>query len=96
MIRRGRRITTNSAVVYWASATGSQVRFGFVVSKAVGNAVARNRVRRRLKAISSDTLSDIPSGTDVVIRALPGSASASWSTLNSEITGALSKGKARA
>ncbi|TQL46544.1 ribonuclease P protein component [Homoserinimonas aerilata] len=29
-------------------------RFGFIVSKAVGNAVVRNRVRRRLKAICSE------------------------------------------
>ena len=31
-------------------------RFGFTASKKVGNAVARNRARRRLKAAASDVL----------------------------------------
>ena len=33
-----------------------QPRVGFTVSKRVGNAVKRNRVRRRLKSIASDVL----------------------------------------
>jgi ribonuclease P protein component len=44
------------------------VRFGFTVSKKVGNAVERNRVRRRLKEIvrRSDT-NRMPSGYDYVL-----------------------------
>lgn len=51
---------------------GLDPRVGFVVSKAVGNAVARNRVKRRLRHLSRDLLDTTPEGTLLVVRALPG------------------------
>lgn len=42
---------------------------GFVVSKKVGNAVVRNRTKRRLRHIVRDLEAPFP--TDVVVRALP-------------------------
>ena len=74
---------------------GDAVRFGFIVSKAVGNAVVRNRVRRRLKAVAINLLDSLPAGSDVVVRALPASAQASWVTLNTEISDVVNKGMAR-
>lgn len=46
-------------------------RVGFVVSKRVGNAVARNRVKRRLRHLSRPKLAGLPTGAHVVVRALP-------------------------
>jgi ribonuclease P protein component len=60
-------------------------RFGFIVTKAVGNAVTRNLVKRRLRAASFDALKTMAQGTDVVVRALPASAHAGWTTLHTEI-----------
>ncbi|BDZ48684.1 ribonuclease P protein component [Frondihabitans sucicola] len=74
------------------SARAPEVRFGFIVAKTVGNAVVRNTVRRRLKAIAHEKLSVLPQGTDVVIRALPGSIEVPWSTLLEEITEVIDKG----
>jgi ribonuclease P protein component len=48
---------------------GRQV--GFVVSKAVGPAVRRNRVRRRLRHLALARLDELPVRTLVVVRALP-------------------------
>lgn len=48
-------------------------RVGFVVSKKVGNAVVRNRVKRRLRHLVRDL--EVPFSADVVVRALPPSAS---------------------
>ena len=45
---------------------------GFVVSKKVGNAVNRNRVKRRLRHMARDLES--PFAADVVVRALPDAA----------------------
>lgn len=61
-------------------------RFGFIISKQVGNAVIRNTVRRRLKAVCAAVIADVPEGTDVVIRALPASASATFADLDADVT----------
>ena len=47
------------------------VRVGFVVSKAVGDAVTRNRVKRRLRHLVAEHLVPSAAGLDVVVRALP-------------------------
>ncbi|MFJ6134133.1 ribonuclease P protein component [Janibacter terrae] len=51
-------------------------RVGLVVSKAVGNAVTRTRVKRRLRAQAASLLPSLPAGTDVVVRANPAAADA--------------------
>ena len=50
---------------------GQPPRVGFVVSKAVGNAVVRNRVKRVLRALMSVRIDQRPEGVDVVVRANP-------------------------
>ncbi len=64
-------------------------RFGFIVSKGVGNAVTRNLVKRRLREAGAETLRDRPTGVDVVVRALPAAASADWPTLRGDYASAL-------
>jgi ribonuclease P protein component len=51
------------------------VRVGFVVARSIGNAVTRNRVRRRLQHLAAAQLEQTPAGTDLVVRALPRAAS---------------------
>ena len=51
-------------------------RFGLIVSKAVGPAVVRHRVARRLRHICAGVVDELPTSADVVIRALPGAADA--------------------
>lgn len=89
VVRRGRGTTTPFAVIYRApSPTTEGPRFGFIVSAQLGNAVYRNRVRRRLRAICSEA-SFVPAEQDIVIRALPAAADADWDTLRAEIDGGL-------
>jgi len=72
-------------------ARSEPARVGFVVNKAVGNAVLRNRVHRRLRAVMAARLSDLPPGSLTVVRALPSSASASYDDLVADVDGALSR-----
>ncbi len=55
---------------------GLPPRVGFVVSRTVGNAVVRNRTRRRLRALVASRLAVVPAGTDLVVRANPAAATA--------------------
>lgn len=71
-------------------------RFGFIVAKTVGNAVTRNSVRRRLKAIAHGLLTEVPTGHDVVIRALPAAAQATWPTLLGDVSRSLARGLEKA
>jgi ribonuclease P protein component len=85
-VRKGRRVGTPHALLYLTHTdAGSPTRIGFIVSKAVGNAVNRNLVTRRLRSIGREVVVARPTGTDLVIRALPGSQGVSWTTLQSEI-----------
>ena len=60
-------------------------RVGFVVSKAVGGAVVRNRVRRRLRHLVRDHLSELGPGSELVVRALPAAAEKSTAELGTEL-----------
>jgi ribonuclease P protein component len=59
-----------------ASAPQAPARVGFVVSKAVGSAVVRNRVKRQLRHLVRARLGELPVGTLVVVRANPAAAKA--------------------
>lgn len=66
-------------------------RVGFVVSKAIGGAVLRNQVKRRLRGLLSDRLTGIPAGVDVVVRAQPACAGLSSQTLAEDLDRLLAK-----
>jgi ribonuclease P protein component len=74
---------------------GQPPRVGFVVSKAVGGAVVRNRTKRRLRALMAARVGVLPNGTDVVIRANPVVAQANSALLSVELDTLLSKVTAR-
>ena len=61
------------------------VRVGFVVSKAVGNAVIRNRVKRRLRSLVREQLTLLSDAAALVVRALPPAADASSAELRSDL-----------
>ncbi len=68
---------------------GGAPRAGFVVSKAVGNAVVRHRVTRRLRHLVRPRLDQLPPGALLVVRALPPSATASSAELADDLDSGL-------
>ena len=69
VLRRGKKFPVNGGLIAISPTDAAEpLRFGFVVSKAVGNAVVRNTVKRRLRAASSGLVHDFHGG-DVVVRA---------------------------
>ncbi len=65
-----------------------------MVSKAVGNAVIRNRVKRRLRHLIRERLSLLPDSGVLVVRALPASAGASYADLAADLAHTLGRVKA--
>lgn len=64
--------------------TLGRARLGLSVSKRVGTAVKRNRVRRRLKEIFHSAIKNLQGDVDLVISVRPGAAEASFEELNTE------------
>jgi ribonuclease P protein component len=94
-IRRGRRGVTATVVVHSAPATGllSTSIVGFVVSRAVGSAVVRNRVKRRLRHLVREEWDAIAPGTRLVVRATPEAGAASYHRLGTDLRLALDRAK---
>jgi ribonuclease P protein component len=66
-------------------------RIGFVVSKAVGPAVTRNLVKRRLRHLCRERIETLPPGSLLVVRALPPAAQASYDELATELDRCLAR-----
>lgn len=75
MVRDGVRAGRHTLVVHARRTDDPPSRAGFVVSKAVGDAVTRNRVKRQLRHLVAARLPHTPQPVAVVVRALPAAAS---------------------
>jgi ribonuclease P protein component len=82
--RSGRKLLTGHLLLGGAG-PDEPPRVGFVVSKAVGKAVARNKVRRRLRALVRGYLPVLPGGSLLVVRAHPQAATARQVDLAAEL-----------
>ena len=86
MVRGGRRAGADLLVVHVASHDRPDpVRVGFVVGRAVGNSVLRHRVQRRLRHLCRERLADLPRGSEIVVRALPPAADATYAELGAAL-----------
>jgi ribonuclease P protein component len=91
-VRHGQKAGRTRLVVHVLpdASSGDVPTVGFVVSKAVGSAVERNRVKRRLRHLMRGHHVDrLPTGTRVVVRALPAAADASSGSLAADLEQAL-------
>jgi ribonuclease P protein component len=73
----------------------SASRIGYTVSRRVGNAVVRNRVRRRLKEIVRLSQDGLAPQVDYVVIAFPTAAKQSYDVLRMELLCLLKRIKAR-
>lgn len=108
-VRRGRRIGRKTLVLHILDTanpggeikTDTQIarfggpRIGLVVSKAVGNAVTRHAVSRKLRHVMAAAAEDLPTTMDIVVRALPASATATSEELSHDVHSALASYKRR-
>jgi ribonuclease P protein component len=78
--RRGRSVSTRFLTLYWFSredeSLAADARLGLAVPKAVGSAVVRNRIKRRLREAFRPRLPELPQDRDYVLVVRPGLAEA--------------------
>lgn len=79
--RHGTRLRTRYFTVYAYRRGESAPRLGLAVGKAIGIAVVRNRVKRRLRELFRRHKVIVPRGYDLFVRAGPASAAASYAAL---------------
>jgi ribonuclease P protein component len=89
-VRAGQRAGRTTLVVHLQHRDAdAPPRAGFVVSRAVGGAVTRNRVQRRLRHLVRDRIDQLPAGSMLVVRALPAAATATYVQLAEDLATAL-------
>ena len=67
------------------------VRVGFTASRKVGNAVARNRARRRLRAVAREVLDHAEPGNDFVLIARPATVDRDYQALVADLVAGLKR-----
>lgn len=95
-VRQGRRSAAPTLVLHLLLTEDDpgSVQVGFVVSKAVGPAVVRNRVKRRLRHQAREHLAmleTLPGAAVLVVRALPAAAGATYEELGVDLTRCLQR-----
>lgn len=100
VLKRRRRVSDRDIVVHFVvhdnpqtdtRMRGAQRRIGLAVSKAVGNAVVRNTVKRRFRVLAREYEDALPRYCDVVMRAKPSAASADFQALDHQVESLFSK-----
>jgi ribonuclease P protein component len=97
VLRRGRPSSTQTIAVFALPARAdraSQAKVGFVITKKVGKAVERNRLRRRCKAIIDEI--QLQNGIWLVVQCRPGASALAYAELRKQLTATVRESVRRA
>ena len=89
--RAGKRLSSSHFTVFVRPNELDLSRFGFSIKKALGGAVVRNRIRRRLREMVRCHRQEIPLGWDVVIHPKSKVATGEFAKLAEELVRVLQK-----
>ena len=83
--RAGKRRSSSHFTIFFRANEQPQSRFGFSIKKALGGAVVRNRIRRRLREMVRCHRLEIPAGWDIVIHPKSTVARAEFAALTADL-----------
>ncbi|MCA1906681.1 MAG: ribonuclease P protein component [Desulfarculus sp.] len=81
-LQRARRVNQRQILFLWRPNGLAFSRLGLTVSRRVGGAVVRNRIKRRLREIFRRAGADLPRGIDLVAVARPEAAGLDFAALH--------------
>ena len=88
VVSRGKRASGDFATLHYKPAEDN--KFAIIVSKTVGNAVVRNSVKRRMRAILADHKQHSPA-VHAAFRMRPSAATAEFRDLSKEVSNLLER-----
>lgn len=89
--RRGKSVGARGAALVYCTARHNSLRVGFAVGKKVGNAVVRNKVKRRMREAFARQLPYVKTGYDLIFIARSEARDESFASLLRTITYLLKK-----
>lgn len=94
--RKGRKIVTRTLILQVMPCPHGTLRTGFTATRKLGNAVTRNRVKRRLRAVAAEVLpQQALSGYDYVLIGRGATADCPYAQLVNDLGYALKKAGVR-
>lgn len=94
--RGAQSVTTPHFKIVRGQGPGAGARLGLIVPRRVGGAVARNRVKRLIRAWFRVARPELPPGLDLIVIARPGAEQLAFEALAAEVSGALARPGRRA
>ena len=91
IFKNGKTVSMAHFAITYHSANGKYPRIGFSVSKIVGKAYARNKVKRRLRAVVRENINSFTKNYNYIVRAKAGSYELSFDELYSEIVALIAR-----
>ena len=85
MYRRARSLCADCLVLYYRKNKNENLRLGITVTKKVGKAVVRNRIRRRIKEVFNEFSDKIPPCYDIIIVSRAKAAECDYSEIKSAL-----------
>lgn len=83
LYRKGKAFCADCLVIYVRKNRNRGLRLGITVTKKIGKAVIRNRIKRRIRESFCANLGEIPPCYDIIIVARTKAAGSTYSEINS-------------
>jgi len=88
---KGKRLSIDGLSLFYRKSNGANYRVGISVSKKLGNAVTRNRLRRQVRSCITKVLGEYAAGYDLVFVARQGLADLPFGQILKAVTRALER-----